>query len=190
MGDRNHGLDPTSSYILTVNSICVSTLGVIKKITSTAAARFIVQKTEARIVLSSDWRKQDVLVEGIGSAFEEHGIPMLYSSTPDLDQATPGVIKALHSSFREKRCKEIRKWLKQNPKITHFCAIDDVDLSMPDKAALKSGLRDTDIFLDPDKEFVKTSPTTKWLVICCHMLSYLPFLNIFKTISFLSIYMA
>eukprot|EP00435_Cladocopium_sp_Y103_P026834 s2474_g6.t1 len=122
------------------------------------ALRFIVQKTEARIVLSSDWRKQEVLVEGIGSAFEEHGIPKLYSSTPDLDQATPGVIKALHSSFREKRCKEIRKWLKQNPKITHFCAIDDVDLSMPDKAALKSGLRDTDIFLDPDKEFVKTNP--------------------------------
>jgi len=112
------------------------------------------------------------LVEGIGSAFEEHGIPKLYSSTPDLDQATPGVIKALHSSFREKRCKEIRKWLKQNPKITHFCAIDDVDLSMPDKAALKSGLRDTDIFLDPDKEFVKTSPTTKWFVICCHIFDF------------------
>jgi hypothetical protein len=122
--------------------------------------------------LSSDWRKQDVLVEGIGSAFEEHGIPKLYSSTPDLDQATPGVIKALHSSFREKRCKEIRKWLKQNPKITHFCAIDDVDLSMPDKAALKSGLPDTDIFLDPDKEFVKTSPTTKWFVICCHIFRF------------------
>ena len=52
--------------------------------------RFIVQKTEARIVLSSDWRKQDVLKEGIESAFEEHGIPSLYSSTPDLDQATPG----------------------------------------------------------------------------------------------------
>ena len=53
-------------------------------------SRFIVQKTEARIVLSSDWRKQDVLKEGIESAFEEHGIPSLYSSTPDLDQATPG----------------------------------------------------------------------------------------------------
>ena len=41
-------------------------------------------------MLSSDWRKQDVLKEGIESAFEEHGIPSLYSSTPDLDQATPG----------------------------------------------------------------------------------------------------
>lgn len=33
---------------------------------------------------------------------------------------------------------------------------------MPDKAALKSGLRETDIFLDPDKEFVKTSPNTRY----------------------------
>lgn len=134
------------------------------------ALRFIVQKTEARIVLSSDWRKQEVLKEGIQSAFEEHGIPDLYSSTPDLDQATPGVIKTLHSSFREKRCKEIRKWLKANPKITHFCAIDDVDLSMPDKASLKS--QDSDVFLDPDKEFVKTNPVVgltmeiSKLVIC------------------------
>ena len=39
-----------------------------------------------------------------------------------LSTHAPGVIKAIHSSFREKRCKEIRKWLKQHPKITHFCA--------------------------------------------------------------------
>ena len=136
------------------------------------ALRFIVQKTEARIVLSSDWRQKEVLKEGIESAFEEHGIPSLYSSTPDLDQATPGVIKAIHSSFREKRCKEIRKWLKQHPKITHFCAIDDVDLSMVDKASLKSGRDAENIFLDPDKEFVKTNPVVgltmeiSKLVIC------------------------
>ena len=72
----------------------------------------------------------------------------------DIIEILPGVIKAIHSSFREKRCKEIRKWLKQHPKITHFCAIDDVDLSMPDK---KSGRDAEQIFLDPDKEFVKTS---------------------------------
>lgn len=52
-----------------------------------------------------------VLKDGIASAFEEHGVPPLYSATPDLDQATPGVIKTLHSSFREKRCKE-RSWMR------------------------------------------------------------------------------
>eukprot|EP00439_Symbiodinium_sp_Y106_P069794 s7_g12.t1 len=78
------------------------------------ALRFIVQKTEARIVLSSDWRKSDELKEGIQNAFEEHDIPALYSQTPDLDQATPG--------------------------------------------ALRSGARDSEVFLDPDREFVKTNP--------------------------------
>lgn len=61
---------------------------------------------------------EEVLKEGIESAFEEHGLPSLYSATPDLDASAPGVIKALHGSFRAKRCKEIRKWLKQNPKAT------------------------------------------------------------------------
>ena len=38
-----------------------------------------------------------------------------------------------------------------DPKVTHFCAIDDVDLSLPDKKR-----SDTEVFLDPDREFVKT----------------------------------
>ena len=38
----------------------------------------------------------------------------------------------------------------------HLGAIDDVDLSMVDKASLKSGRDAENIFLDPDKEFVKT----------------------------------
>eukprot|EP00933_Yihiella_yeosuensis_P004452 TRINITY_DN108819_c0_g1_i1.p1 TRINITY_DN108819_c0_g1~~TRINITY_DN108819_c0_g1_i1.p1 ORF type:complete len:424 (-),score=88.61 TRINITY_DN108819_c0_g1_i1:139-1383(-) len=125
------------------------------------ALRFIVQKTDARIVLSSDWRKEEVLKDGIKSAFEEYSMPELYSQTPDLDQASVGVIKALHSSFREKRCKEIRKWLRQHPKVTNYCAIDDIDLSMPDKEALRAG-RDpskASIFLDSSFEFVKTNPT-------------------------------
>lgn len=133
------------------------------------ALRHIVQKTGARIVLSSDWRKEEVLRDGIAAAFEEYRMPPLYSQTPDLDQATPGVIKALHTSFREKRCKEIRKWLLRHPKVTTWVAVDDIDLSMPDKeakrqlesAARAGQLREEDIvFLDPTCEFVKTNPTT------------------------------
>eukprot|EP00931_Biecheleriopsis_adriatica_P047690 TRINITY_DN27504_c0_g1_i1.p1 TRINITY_DN27504_c0_g1~~TRINITY_DN27504_c0_g1_i1.p1 ORF type:complete len:407 (-),score=96.35 TRINITY_DN27504_c0_g1_i1:114-1334(-) len=126
--------------------------------TAMRALRFIVQKTEARIVLSSDWRKEEVLKDGIKSSFEEYNIPPLYSQTPDLDQASLGVIKALHSSFREKRCKEIRKWLRQHPKVTRWCVVDDVDLSLLDKEALRSR-EASQVFLDPDVEFVKTNPT-------------------------------
>jgi len=131
------------------------------------ALRHVIQKTGARLVLSSDWRKQEVLQEGIAHALEEYRMPPLYSATPDLDQATPGVIKALHSSFREKRCKEIRKWVARHPKVTHWVAIDDVDLSLPDKEAkrdmevgLRSGMAsmEASVFLDPSENFVRTNP--------------------------------
>lgn len=120
------------------------------------ALRFIIQKTEAVIVLSSDWRKEEVLRDGVKSALEEYDMPSFYSTTPDLDSASHGVIKALHTSFREKRCKEIRKWLRQHPKVTRWCVVDDIDLSVPDKEALRSGSRGSS--LDSDSEFVKTNP--------------------------------
>lgn len=118
------------------------------------ALRHIVQKTEARIVLSSDWRKSPELMEGINGQLEEHRMPELFGATPDLDQGGAGVVKALHASFREKRCKEIRKWLRQHPKITRWVAIDDIDLSVSGKGD------DQGVCLDSNYEFVRCAPMT------------------------------
>lgn len=118
------------------------------------ALRYIVQKTEARIVLSSDWRKAEELMEGINGQLEEHRMPKLFGATPDLDAGGAGVVKALHGSFREKRCKEIRKWLRQHPKIQRYCAIDDIDLSIAGKGD------DPSFCLDSNAEFVKCAPMT------------------------------
>eukprot|EP00440_Ansanella_granifera_P060896 gb/GFBE01066010.1/.p1 GENE.gb/GFBE01066010.1/~~gb/GFBE01066010.1/.p1 ORF type:complete len:411 (+),score=104.09 gb/GFBE01066010.1/:1-1233(+) len=126
--------------------------------TAMRALRFIVQKTGARIVLSSDWRKDEMLKKGVCNSLEEYSIPPLYSQTPDMDSAAPGVIKTLHSSFREKRCKEIRKWLSKNPKVRYWCAIDDIDLSIPDKEAQRSRQNGAGVFLDMQENFVKTNP--------------------------------
>lgn len=115
------------------------------------ALRHIVQKTEARIVLSSDWRKAPELVEGINGQLKENRMPPLFDCTPDLDKVSEGVVKALHGSFREKRCKEIRKWLRQHPKVTRFVAIDDIDLSV-------QGPKDSNVCLDPTNEFVRCAP--------------------------------
>lgn len=115
--------------------------------------RYIVQKTEARIVLSSDWRKQPELMEGINGQLQEHRMPQLFGATPDLDEKGAGVVKALHASFREKRCKEIRKWLRQHPKIQRWVAIDDIDLSAGGKAG------DPSVTLDSNTEFVRCAPT-------------------------------
>lgn len=129
--------------------------------TAMRALRHIVQRTGARLVLSSDWRKEAVLKQGIAGALEEYRMPALYGETPDMDQATRGVIKALHTSFREKRCKEIRKWLSRYPKIQRWIAIDDVDLSLPDKEAkreLEADATQASVFLNPSENFVRTNP--------------------------------
>merc|ERR1712079_811660 len=102
--------------------------------------------------------------QGIAGALEEYRMPALYGETPDMDQATRGVIKALHTSFREKRCKEIRKWVSRNPKVQRWVAIDDIDLSLPDKEAQLdlmvrgSGSGEPSVFLDPNDIFVRTIP--------------------------------
>jgi len=124
------------------------------------ALRQIVAKTGARIVLSSDWRKSEELKDGVRAQFDEYRMPPLYDQTPDLDAAAPGVLKALHSSFREKRCKEIRKWLKAHPTIERWIAIDDVDLSMPDKEAHLAPENYVGIFLDASYELVRCIPTS------------------------------
>merc|ERR1719359_2138329 len=114
--------------------------------------RHIVQKAEARIVLSSDWRKSPELMEGINGQLEEHRMPSLFGATPDLDQAGAGVVKSLHGSFREKRCKEIRKWLRQHPKIERWVAIDDIDLSVSGKGDEQG------MVLDCESNFFRCAP--------------------------------
>jgi len=132
--------------------------------TAMRSLRHVVAKTGARIVLSSDWRKDEVLKQGVCNQLEEYRIPPLYGCTPDLDKASAGVVKALHSSFREKRCKEIRRWTRAHPTVTCWVAIDDIDLSMPDKEAkiqeMISGKADeASVFLDPMENFVRCNPT-------------------------------
>lgn len=116
--------------------------------------RHIVQRTEARIVLSSDWRKSEELMEGIDGQLEEHRMPKLFDKTDDLDKAGVGIVKAIHGSFREKRCKEIRKWIRQHPKIERWVIIDDIDLSQTGKGD------DPSVALDSRTEFVRCAPMT------------------------------
>jgi len=126
------------------------------------ALKHIVQKTQAGVVLSSDWRKQEQLMEGVNNQLIEYGMPKLYGSTPDLDMKNvAGVVKALHANVREKRAKEIRKWLRKHPNIERWVAIDDMDLtaSRKDEALhLQSGSQEPMPFLDLGRDFVKCSP--------------------------------
>jgi len=126
------------------------------------ALKHIVRRTQAAVVLSSDWRKQEQLVEGVNNQLQEYGMPKLLGQTPDFDAKNmAGVLKAIHSNVREKRAKEIRKWLRQHPKIEKWVALDDMDLSASRKDELihqQSGSSDPMPFLDPNADFVRCNP--------------------------------
>ncbi|MBQ2988460.1 MAG: hypothetical protein IJD59_05085 [Clostridia bacterium] len=79
----------------------------------------IIGETQAKIVLSSSWRKQwdknDALCGENGAAinrlFRAHGLSV-YDKIPDFPS--------------NDRAEEIRAWLKQNASVTRFVILDDI----------------------------------------------------------------
>lgn len=73
--------------------------------------KMIVDKTGAKIVISSSWRNYDKHMEIIKEALSKHNL-YVYSVTPRL-------------LGDNQRGDEIRKWLKINRKFTSFVILDD-----------------------------------------------------------------
>jgi hypothetical protein len=94
--------------------------------------RSIVLQTGASIVLSSEWRRTESMKDSIGIALRTRGLPQLRGSTPvfkprpELLQQDPGII------WCERRAREIGAWLKQNPDVKAWVALDDLDFNWAD----------------------------------------------------------
>jgi hypothetical protein len=88
----------------------------------------ILEKTGAEIVVSSDWRHHATLEE-IGEYYLSQGIikkPIgltTNSLSPDLKYFHP------NTDLEETRAHEIGVWLYEHPEVTHWVAIDDLDMS-------------------------------------------------------------
>lgn len=83
----------------------------------------ILTETDADIVVSSDW-KLYATVDEMGDYYESQGIikrPIDF--TPNWEH--PGFRQPTRDLIREK---EIRMWLDDNPEITSYVAIDDLNL--------------------------------------------------------------
>lgn len=96
--------------------------------------RKIVLETGASIVLSSEWRRTESMKDSIGIALRARHLPQLRGSTPvfkprpELMQQDPGII------WCERRAREIGSWLKQNPDVKAWVALDDLDFNWADSA--------------------------------------------------------
>lgn len=92
----------------------------------------ILSKTNAEIVVSSDWRYHASLVE-LQIFYKQQGVEKCpFSITQTVKQIDE---RFWNKNFRntanleEERAFEIQDWLKKNPQVTSWVAVDDLDMS-------------------------------------------------------------
>lgn len=99
----------------------------------------ILEETNAEIVVSSDWKRW-ATVEEMGEYYESQGIKKKpIDFTPlfrDLQAAgkIPGYDDFVWNrtdQLEQERHFEILEWLKEHPEVTHWVAIDDLNMGIP-----------------------------------------------------------
>jgi len=95
----------------------------------------IIEETGAEIVVSSDWKRW-ATCEEMGEYYESKGIckkPIAY--TPDLSECTwynsNTFVWAPKWDLEQTRAIEIKQYLIDHPEITHWVAIDDLNMGAP-----------------------------------------------------------
>uniref|UniRef100_A0A6V0E682 FCP1 homology domain-containing protein n=1 Tax=Zooxanthella nutricula TaxID=1333877 RepID=A0A6V0E682_9DINO len=99
---------------------------------SLLSLRHIVENTGAIIVLSSEWRRDQPMREGVDNILMEYEMRPCATWTPtDLqrDMGTENPFKA----FTERRAREISQWLSQNPQVKQWVVIDDINMADADE---------------------------------------------------------
>lgn len=81
----------------------------------------ILEETGAEIVVSSDWRRYCILEE-MGEYYQSQGI----LKTPI---GMTEILKVPFSQLHRIRASEIQKYLDEHKEITHWVAVDDLDMS-------------------------------------------------------------
>jgi hypothetical protein len=92
----------------------------------------IIEETGAEIVVSSDWKRWANLEE-MGEYYEAKGITKKpIDFTPDLSQCTvhgDNFIWSREWDLEQVRSIEIKQYLHDHPEVTHWVAIDDLNMS-------------------------------------------------------------
>lgn len=99
----------------------------------------ILEETGAEIVMSSDW-KNWASVEEMGEYYEQQGIIKKPIDFTPREHDIPETIN-WHPDWdlEGTRSLEIQQWLKNNPEVTHWVAVDDLDMSYKTESTYRSG---------------------------------------------------
>lgn len=94
----------------------------------------IIEETGCEIVVTSDWRLGATLEE-MGIYYENQGIikkPIDFTHSMSYEEyeqsRVNNTFKNYNYKYDEVRANEIRKYLSEHPEITHWVAIDDLDM--------------------------------------------------------------
>jgi len=110
------------------------------------ALKFIVHRTGAGIVLSSEWRRNPTLREEVTTTIRAMGLPPMRGSTAVLQAredilvgtpANPDREATLRLRWAERRAREISLWLREHPEVEQWVALDDLDLACADEGRLR-----------------------------------------------------
>ena len=90
----------------------------------------ILEETGAEIVVSSDWRLHANLEE-LGDYYESQGIVKRPSVTDQFKDVFPKEWNAFRfrAELELERSMEIGYWLENHPEVTHWVAVDDLNMS-------------------------------------------------------------
>jgi len=108
------------------------------------ALRHVIENTGAVCVLSSEWRRDEVMRKGVNDILREYEMPPCITWTPtDLprDMGTDNPFQA----FTERRAREISAWMNKNSAmVQQWVVLDDINMANADEDRRPGTLRMTD----------------------------------------------
>jgi hypothetical protein len=93
----------------------------------------ILEETNAEIVVSSDWKRW-ATVQEMGEYYESQGIkkkPIDFTKNLGDCEVPQNFQWSRQWDLEQSRSLEIRQYLKDNPQITHWVAVDDLNMGIP-----------------------------------------------------------
>ncbi len=93
----------------------------------------ILEETGAEIVVSSDWKRW-ASVDEMGEYYESQGIkkkPIAFTKNLGECDVPQNFVWSRQWDLEQSRSLEILQYLKDNPQITHWVAVDDLNMGIP-----------------------------------------------------------
>lgn len=124
------------------------------------ALRYIVQETGAMMVLSSEWRRDEPMREGVDGILRDYEMQPCHSWTPTDLQRDMGTENPF-AAFTERRAREISTFMQKNPAVKQWVVLDDINMADADTDRKVGTLRMTERIVQTHRKIGLTMENAK-----------------------------